>query len=539
MPEPTELDDLLGGLVDRLTTAEKRIDYLSRLEDTSASGGGSTFPWYNVRDYGAVGDGATDDTGAINAAIAAMPATGGVLFFPGGQYFTATGAFDLSKPITVRGDGNPSAFGSTTFTSISQILLDHDTANLFEVNVNGCNFRDITLSNVSATAGGPTAGAGIVIIDGGDQSHYNNLTVSGFFINIEFQNGFLWHMDGCYILGPVQYGLKIAHDDVTDWGDFTISNCQFHAGLNSNATCTAIRHQSGGGMLLTNCKLDAWTDLGTATVYRYDVLLDLEPVADSSNTQIVNCSFENWLTDAIKVTGNGTIAWHNLVFNGLQFGGYGASGHAITITAANAGYIGRVIIGDNVFHTTSSTVSAIYIENLDYVYITNNIPVGWGDGIITQVNCTSVYIVNLAAHARYTSATAHNFPDATNTVVDFDTISLDPISCVTTGASWHFTIPTKGIYYITASVLLSGTSGWANGEEASMTLRVNGVDYSNLCTQMNYSGGATQYMKLAGSDMGLFELGDELDVRVYQASGGALTLHTDALFNFIDVVLLP
>lgn len=41
---------------------------------------------FDVLDYGAVGDGATDDTAAIQAAIDAVPAAGGVVFFPAGTY---------------------------------------------------------------------------------------------------------------------------------------------------------------------------------------------------------------------------------------------------------------------------------------------------------------------------------------------------------------------------------------------------------------------------------------------------------------------
>lgn len=40
----------------------------------------------NVRDFGATGDGVTDDTNAILAAIAAMPSSGGALFFPAATY---------------------------------------------------------------------------------------------------------------------------------------------------------------------------------------------------------------------------------------------------------------------------------------------------------------------------------------------------------------------------------------------------------------------------------------------------------------------
>jgi polygalacturonase len=44
------------------------------------------FTMVNVEDYGAVHDGATDDSAAINAAIAALPVTGGIVYFPAGDY---------------------------------------------------------------------------------------------------------------------------------------------------------------------------------------------------------------------------------------------------------------------------------------------------------------------------------------------------------------------------------------------------------------------------------------------------------------------
>ena len=45
---------------------------------------------YDVKDYGAVGDGVSDDTTAVQAAIDAALVTGGVVFFPGGDYVITT-----------------------------------------------------------------------------------------------------------------------------------------------------------------------------------------------------------------------------------------------------------------------------------------------------------------------------------------------------------------------------------------------------------------------------------------------------------------
>lgn len=49
------------------------------------------YPPGDVRRYGAVGDGTTDDTTAINSAISALPSTGGTVRFSGGTYLTDGG----------------------------------------------------------------------------------------------------------------------------------------------------------------------------------------------------------------------------------------------------------------------------------------------------------------------------------------------------------------------------------------------------------------------------------------------------------------
>jgi hypothetical protein len=81
-------------------------------DDTGASGafvkqtGGNTV--FNVLEYGATGDGTTDDTDAVNAAIAAIPTTGntpgGVLYFPRGHY-RLDQIDDIPDYTTVMGDG--------------------------------------------------------------------------------------------------------------------------------------------------------------------------------------------------------------------------------------------------------------------------------------------------------------------------------------------------------------------------------------------------------------------------------------------------
>jgi hypothetical protein len=58
----------------------------------------------NVLDYGAVGDGITNDTVAIQTAVTAAGA-GGTVFFPAGTYYTATGFNDGANSVGVHFEG--------------------------------------------------------------------------------------------------------------------------------------------------------------------------------------------------------------------------------------------------------------------------------------------------------------------------------------------------------------------------------------------------------------------------------------------------
>lgn len=68
-------------------------------------------PVFNVKDYGAAGNGTNDDRLAIAAAVAAIPATGGTLFFPCGTYVTNSASALVSLidkvSVTIQGGGAP------------------------------------------------------------------------------------------------------------------------------------------------------------------------------------------------------------------------------------------------------------------------------------------------------------------------------------------------------------------------------------------------------------------------------------------------
>jgi hypothetical protein len=88
------------------------VRYLqSHLDFPSSGSGGSDDDFvgeeasvFNVKEFLAVGDGTTDDTTAIQAAITAASAVGGTVLFPAGAY-KITSTLTISSPVTIQGAG--------------------------------------------------------------------------------------------------------------------------------------------------------------------------------------------------------------------------------------------------------------------------------------------------------------------------------------------------------------------------------------------------------------------------------------------------
>lgn len=87
---------------------------ISEARDGPISNSGHQMPTFNVRDFGAKGDGKSKDTVAITKAIAAVEAAGGgEVYFPEGTYLT--GSFNMTSNMTIWVDKGASLVGSPDF----------------------------------------------------------------------------------------------------------------------------------------------------------------------------------------------------------------------------------------------------------------------------------------------------------------------------------------------------------------------------------------------------------------------------------------
>lgn len=102
----------------------------------------------NVKDYGAVGNGSTDDTTAMQAAITAVASTGQGLYIPAGTY-KITSALTSTGHLNMFGDGDKSIldFSSATLTS-SGITVSGSITQI--ENITAASVGNLTITFASA-----------------------------------------------------------------------------------------------------------------------------------------------------------------------------------------------------------------------------------------------------------------------------------------------------------------------------------------------------------------------------------------------------
>lgn len=190
-----------------------------RLSRAQASPAGTM--WANVKQFGATGDGSTDDTAAINAALASLQLPsyerGGVLYFPAGHYRCSStiAVTSWSAPgesgsalhnIIVRGDGP----GCT----ILDFSLAPDGTSGISFN-HGAHFgvEDIEISGKLPSGSSAGSGSGIVIADSSGNSSLfalRNLRIQFFGRNgIQIKNAYMGTLEDIWSAGNAGNGIEL------------------------------------------------------------------------------------------------------------------------------------------------------------------------------------------------------------------------------------------------------------------------------------------------------------------------------------------
>lgn len=142
---------------------------------------------FNIKAYGGVADNSTDNTAAFNAAIAALPASGGIIYFPGTGIYR--GNFLITRGgVTLQGDGsannvNPTAYLAAYDNTKPVLQVGNDTGL-----VKGTKIRDLEFLGRNPT--GTYDGAiGLFLSGGAYHTDITGIEVQGFVTNVKIENG--------------------------------------------------------------------------------------------------------------------------------------------------------------------------------------------------------------------------------------------------------------------------------------------------------------------------------------------------------------
>lgn len=111
----------------------------------------------NVRTWGATGNGTTNDTTAIQAAINSLPVLGGTLFFPPGTYKITSTLTLPNKPVTIKGSGD-SAIIDVTSGSFAAFTVPTGLTTFRNYAINDLKILG-GADGVATPVGGPVVGA--------------------------------------------------------------------------------------------------------------------------------------------------------------------------------------------------------------------------------------------------------------------------------------------------------------------------------------------------------------------------------------------
>ncbi len=173
------------------------------------------------------------------------------------------------------------------------------------------------------------------------------------------------------------------------------------------------------------------------------------------------------------------------------------------------------VIGGGTYTLASAAITSPYYS---YAYK----PQGWSQAI---GSLTAVYTTN----AGQTIATA------SVTVVDYEDKEYDPNGRVATGASWAYTVLIAGDYRVSAGLRMAYSTTWADGEPYLLYVYKNGA-VSRILARIDSMGSANISPGISGSALLTnLAVGDTIDIRVYQNSGGNLNIDTTAGGCFVDI----
>ena len=230
----------------------------------------------NVKDYGATGDGVTDDTAAIQAAIDASEAAGGgIVYFPPGDYRTTSVLTVDNVGVTLMGAGRQATIITPDAGTYDVIEFDGETPG---VTLTGGAIRDMKIDAANMTGGA------VVKIDKAARFVADRLVITSPYNGLDIRTVNVCTFNSVWINGATGSYLCKWHGDDTHRSDvLQISDCSWSGsgsktpvGILWDGNCHTLRIH---GLGLINCLRGIVTQktagsTNPAFLYGHDVEID-------------------------------------------------------------------------------------------------------------------------------------------------------------------------------------------------------------------------------------------------------------------------
>lgn len=321
-------------------------------------------PWYDVKAYGAVGDGVTVDTAAFTAAIAAAPA-GGVIRVSAGTYLV--GPIVISKRLAFVGAGR----------EISILVAQSSVSGGFVSAAPAASTDGILVADLSIDLSSATAATGLLCRN----FHYStvsNISITGGSVGMDirscagatFEDVFLSNQTsyGTYIDGDGGAELFFRHIKYTQTASATLSNAAFAIFRTSAVDVGAfyldrvhVTKEAGtinAGILLSSTATNSLTP-----VFMQQCVAD--SITGGPPMKVVNFSevrvFNSWFLGstqyAMELSGGGPINIEGCRLSGTL--------GCINITGSVTNLIlsGNYFVDLEAIHVTSGTVNGLTLGN--------------------------------------------------------------------------------------------------------------------------------------------------------------------------------
>ncbi len=223
---------------------------------------------FNVKDYGAVGNGSTNDTTAIAAAITAATSTGGEVYFPPGTYQVASTLTIPSKVRLVGAGKNVSIIRKSA--SIANAMLDFTGTN----NSTRCQrggMADIQINGAGSNGAGTFTGP-LVRCKWADHLNFDRV----------------WFNDN------IDQALNLENCWDSYWNDCEFEWCSGTDGLKPSVLIRSNSDDSSNILVFNNCRWEAFRD-GALWMSTAAMVSAYTPVAGSNpvyGIYLQNCKME-------------------------------------------------------------------------------------------------------------------------------------------------------------------------------------------------------------------------------------------------------